>query len=126
MPEARLLVGNEEPGVVFSVKELIGRLDGKIDVVLQTLTGKADRTDLAILGDRVGRVENSVAELHEREREREATRLAAKKAREDADAAQVQEKTDHREARRWVVGTIVATAAALAAVVLAIVAFMGH
>lgn len=119
-------MGSEEPGVVFTVKELIGRLDGKIDVVLQTLTNKADRTDLAILGDRVGRVESSVAELHERERVREEARVAAKKAREETEKVQVEEKTQQRDTRRWVVGTLIASAAALGAIILALVGFMGH
>ena len=112
-------MGAEDPGVVFTVKELIGRLDGKIDVVLQTLTNKADRTDLAILGDRVGRVESSVAELHERERAREEARTAARKAKEEVESK-------HRDNHRWVIGTLIASAAAIAAFVLIFVTYMGH
>jgi hypothetical protein len=54
----------EEPGIVFSVKELISRLDGKLDMMMNVLTNKADRSDLAAIDHRVGRVEDDVAALN--------------------------------------------------------------
>lgn len=51
---------SEEPGIVFTVKELISRLDGKLDMMMNVLTGKADRTDVNNLETRVGAVEVKV------------------------------------------------------------------
>jgi len=50
----------EEPAIVFSVKELISRLDGKLDLMMNVLTGKADRADVNNLEHRVGAVEIKV------------------------------------------------------------------
>jgi hypothetical protein len=50
----------EEPAIVFSVKELISRLDGKLDLMMNVLTGKADRADVNNLEHRVGAVEVKV------------------------------------------------------------------
>jgi hypothetical protein len=53
----------EEPAIVFSVKELISRLDGKLDLMMNVLTGKADRADVNNLEHRVGAVELKVSNL---------------------------------------------------------------
>lgn len=53
----------EEPAIVFSVKELISRLDGKLDLMMNVLTGKADRADVNNLEHRVGAVEIKVNNL---------------------------------------------------------------
>lgn len=53
----------EEPAIVFSVKELISRLDGKLDLMMNVLTGKADRADVNNLEYRVGAVEVKVNNL---------------------------------------------------------------
>lgn len=54
---------SEEPGIVFSVKELISRLDGKLDMMMNVLTNKADRSDVAALEHRVGNVEAKVENI---------------------------------------------------------------
>ena len=53
----------EDPTIVFSVKELISRLDGKLDMMMKVLTDKADRTDVNDLERRVGAVEVQVNDL---------------------------------------------------------------
>lgn len=121
---------SEDPGVVFSVKELIGRLDGKLDTTANllagkldsigtALAGKADRSDLNQLGDRVGRVEETVANLHQRELEREAARRAKEKAT-------VQVETKHQDHHRFAITLVIAIISALAAVAMAAVAVLGH
>lgn len=59
MTNGRSLVA-EEPGIVFSVKELISRLDGKLDMMMNVLTNKADRADVTALEHRVGSIEAKV------------------------------------------------------------------
>lgn len=89
----------EEPGIVFSVKELIGRLDGKLDTITNILTSKADRSDVIALEHRVGQVEDKVNVLHERN-----------------EAATITER-DHTVQKRWVVTTWISVGVALIAIV---------
>lgn len=121
---------SEDPGVVFSVKELIGRLDGKLDTTASMLAGKldtlgttlankADRSDLNTLGDRVTRMENAVSDLHQRELERDAAQVATERAK-----TQVESK--HQDNHRFAVTVVIAIVSALAAIVLAAVAVLGH
>lgn len=53
----------EDPMIVFSVKELISRLDGKLDMMMKVLTDKADRADVNTLEHRVAAVETTVNKL---------------------------------------------------------------
>jgi hypothetical protein len=53
----------DDPTIVFSVKELISRLDGKLDMMMKVLTDKADRADVNALDRRVGAVEVQVNDL---------------------------------------------------------------
>lgn len=121
---------SEDPGVVFSVKELIGRLDGKLettgtmlasklDALGVSLAGKADRADLSQLGDRVSRVESAVSDLHQRELEREAARTARKQTENEVE-------TKHTDNHRFVITLTVAIISALAAIALAVTAILGH
>lgn len=50
----------DEPAIVFSVKELISRLDGKLDAIMSVLVNKADRADVTALERRVDAVENKI------------------------------------------------------------------
>jgi len=95
----------DDPGVVFTVKELIGRLDGKLDMMMNVLTNKADRTDVNALGNRVGALEDKVGEMHQREVEREAAKLAETRA-----------ETTHQENNRWVLGTVITLGLLMAAI----------
>lgn len=121
---------SEDPGVVFSVKELIGRLEGKLDttanmlatkldVLGTTLADKADRSDLATLGDRVTRMEGAVSDLHQRELERDAAQVASERAKS-------QVETKHQDNHRFAITVVIAIVSALAAIVLAAVAALGH
>lgn len=60
----------EEPGIVFSVKELIGRLDGKLDTITNILTTKADRADFIVMDHRMSQMEITVKQLSEHEQTR--------------------------------------------------------
>lgn len=88
---------SEEPGIVFSVKELIGRLDGKLDTITNILTSKADRSDVIALEHRVGQVEDKVNALHERD-----------------EATQINER-DHTINHRWIVTTWISVGVAFIA-----------
>jgi hypothetical protein len=61
----------EEPAIVYSVKELISRLDGKLDAIMNVLTNKADRADVTALERRQDVTEGKVSGLETRETERE-------------------------------------------------------
>ncbi|MFJ5532514.1 hypothetical protein [Streptomyces sp. NPDC093261] len=89
----------DDSTVSYSVKELIERLERKLDTYLTLLAGKADRTDVQALEQRVGKVEDHLSVLVEREH--------------------VQEK--HTEGKRWLItalASIVVAAAAVAALLL--------
>jgi hypothetical protein len=89
---------SEEPGIVFSVKELIGRLDGKLDTITNILTSKADRSDVIALEHRVGQVEDKVNVMHQA-----------------AETRQINEM-DHTVTKRWVVTTWISIGVALIAI----------
>jgi hypothetical protein len=105
----------EDPGVVFSVKELIGRLDGKLDMIMQALANKADRSDVNALGERVGKLEGKVDGMHEREVQREAAQEAENKAEQS-----------HREDHRYRIGAWTAAGLLLAAVATIVVMILNH
>ncbi len=46
--------------VSYTIKELLGKLDGKIDVIILTLSGKADKGDLVEVERRVSSLEREV------------------------------------------------------------------
>lgn len=77
--------GDDDTRVTFTVKELIGDINRKLDAVLTALHGKADTSRVQALEARVDGVERSVAALEQRE--------------------EVQERHDERstQRRRWVV-----------------------
>lgn len=60
----------EEPAIVYSVKELISRLDGKLDAIMSVLTNKADRADVTALERRVDSTEGEIKGIKEREKRR--------------------------------------------------------
>jgi hypothetical protein len=60
-------VADDESTVSYTVKELIERLERKIDQFLTLLHNKADRRDLAVLEQRVDTVERHVSALNQRE-----------------------------------------------------------
>ncbi len=90
---------SEEPAIVFSVKELIGRLDGKLDLMMKILTDKADRADVTALDHRVGLVEEKVSSIT----------LTEKQRRE------IEQGKGPK--RRWVITTLIAASVALAAII---------
>lgn len=49
----RCLVTDSDPGVVFSVKELIGRLEGKLDAFIAIIDKKAGKEDVDVVHRRV-------------------------------------------------------------------------
>lgn len=106
---------SEDPGVVFTVKELIGRLDGKLDMLMNVLTNKADRTDVAALGTRVGTLEDRVGDMHQRELQRDAAAQAEQRV-----------ETGHKDSRRWVLTTMIATGLLMAAIATIAVMLMQH
>lgn len=100
----------EEPAIVFSVKELIGRLDGKLDMMMNVLTNKADRSDVNNLEQRVGRVEEKVNEMGKATGEHLAAEQTERKV-----------KTEGRDNRRAVIIAIVSIITAGAAIATVIV-----
>lgn len=98
----------EEPGIVYSVKELISRLDGKLDMITNILTSKADRSDVIALEHRVGQVEEKVSRLHDR------------------DAAEEITSRDQTVRHRWVVTTWISIIVAIAAIAGIIVQAVMH
>jgi ferric-dicitrate binding protein FerR (iron transport regulator) len=106
----------DDPGVVFSVKELIGRLDGKLDMVLNVLTNKADRADVNALDRRMGDVEDKVNAISQHNQDREeAARLLEKKEKERKDEEE-RRAQKRRERRQFIIGTAIAVVIAAAAV----------
>lgn len=49
----------DQPSVSYSVKELVARVDAKLDAYSLVLQTKADRTEVAGLHDRVSKLEAS-------------------------------------------------------------------
>lgn len=96
MIDGRSLV-NEDPTIVFSVKELISRLDGKLDMLMSALTSKADKTELDALAERVVKVEDAIQAMN-------AVREALVRAR-----------GDHVNTTRWRITALIAGGAALVA-----------
>lgn len=89
---------SEEPGIVYSVKELISRLDGKLDMITNILTSKADRSDVIALEHRVGQIEEKVGKLYDHEE----TKVVATR--------------DTLVRRRWIVTTVISAGVAVVAV----------
>jgi hypothetical protein len=50
-------MAEQNGSVTFTVKELLARIEGKIDALTVTLALKADRTDVADLNQRVTKLE---------------------------------------------------------------------
>jgi hypothetical protein len=107
MIDGRSLV-SDEPGIVFSVKELIGRLDGKLDMMMKVLTAKADRDDVAALERRVGKVEDTVQAMN------------------TAQEALTRARGDQINTTRWRLGAIVSIVVACTAIAAVIITLVLH
>jgi hypothetical protein len=83
---------SEEPEIAYSVRELIERLDRKIDGFLSIMTSKADRSDVALQG--------KTLTDHE-------TRIRALESRVANDEKAIASKRDWRRWRVEILATIV-------------------
>ena len=93
-----------DPNVTYTVKEMLAKIEGKIDGVIITIGQKADKHDVETLQDRVKRLEESHSKL-EQDRET-AIEVAATLARKTAD-----DRTWWQQWRlkiAWVLGALVA------------------
>lgn len=79
---------SENPSVTFTVKELLGRMDAKLDKVITTLDSKASAADLLHLEQRVSVLESD-----------DSREDAARKVREDLVASR-------KRMTHWVVGIL--------------------
>lgn len=98
----------EEPAIVYSVKELISRLDGKLDAMMNLLTNKADRADVTALERRVDANEGEVAGLKTREQQRQENR------------------DNYTLGKRWVIAIVVSISTSLLSVLVSVLLTMYH
>jgi hypothetical protein len=88
-----------EPVVSYGLKEVLARLEAKLDQVVAAVGGKADRADVDRLDRRLDEHDDRLGKLEESRRTTE--KLAA-------------ERRDHR---RWLFPTLAAIVSALAAII---------
>jgi hypothetical protein len=81
--------------ITFTVKELLGKLDAKLDLIVAQLADKADAHELEDLVKRVVTLEGSAATEEALERERRAW------------------KTERKRDRRWALGLGIPTLVAV-------------
>jgi hypothetical protein len=93
---------SEEPTIEYTVKEMIERLDHKVDQFLGILSSKADRSEVALVAERLTVVESKVDTLTDRLKKDE------KRAKE------------RREWKRWIIPTA-CTLVGAAATILSII-----
>jgi len=105
----------DEPSISFSVRELLGRMDGKLDAVVAGLGRKADHADVAAVTVRVDRHETRIERLEE------ARRLDQQAKRIEGD-----QSAKKGEWRRWLWPVVVATATAAVSVASNISGWLGH
>lgn len=100
---------NPDVHVQFTVKELLARIDGKIDLITALVHEKADKVDLTRLDIRVGTVERTTTEKKEFELvEARVIQLEKVSATNEAVEANKQSIERYEVRMRWVIiGTIV-------------------
>jgi len=98
----------EEPAIVYSVKELISRLDGKLDAMMNLLTNKADRADVTALERRQDATEADVSGLKIREKERQERR------------------DNYTLSKRWIIGILASLSMSLLSTVVAVLLAIYH
>lgn len=49
----------EEPTVTYTVREMLSRMDGKLDIIAAQLAGKASQAEVEALTERLGKVERA-------------------------------------------------------------------
>jgi hypothetical protein len=96
---------DEEPTISYGLKDVLARLEHKLDQVFAALTLKADRAEVTQLDHRVGQAEGRLTAL---EQERETAER------------HYRERVDHR---RWLIPTLAALLSALATLAAAFAAF---
>ncbi|GAA4626860.1 hypothetical protein GCM10023196_036830 [Actinoallomurus vinaceus] len=114
----------DEPHISYSLREVLGRLESKLDRLVDTLALKADRAELVELDKRVERKadRSEVTELDKRVGATES-RLTDVVHQLQSDAQHAQERTEHR---RWLWPLIVGLLAAIATILGVVVAFIHH
>lgn len=94
---------SEEPTIEYSVREMIERLDRKIDQFIVIMASKAERAEVGLLDERLISVESKVSQLADRLKK---------------DEKRAQEK---REWKRWVIPTmctLIGTAATILSIII--------
>lgn len=105
---------DDEPVISYSLKDVLGRMEGKLDRLVDALAMKADRTEISRLDTRVDVVDARVEGVD-----------ARVKAVEEEHRA-VAEAADRRvEQRRWLVPTVATAIAAAGTVAGAAAAYTG-
>lgn len=97
-----------EPTISYSLREVLGRLESKLDRLVDTIALKADRTEVLELDKRVGQTEVHITELRQQR---------------ENDARSEKERTEHR---RWLWPTIAAFLAAVSGVLGALALYHPH
>lgn len=87
---------DEDPQITYSVRDILERMEAKLDSALVTLRLKADHADVVAITRTIGEVQGW-QENHDREH------AQADKARREAAEA----RADKRDSRHWLVGTII-------------------
>ncbi len=89
------IIPDSEPVIAYSIRELLKRMDEKLDGIVNAMVTKVDRAEFARLQEDVREHQLRLAAL-------EADKQSAKAA---------------RDTRRWMIGTIMAAVTAIGAVV---------
>ena len=98
----------DEPAIVYSVKELISRLDGKLDAMMNLMTNKADRADVTALEKRQDATDVEVSGLKTREQQRSL------------------DQDNRTIGKRWVIGIWIAIITSMLGSTIAIIGMLTH
>lgn len=89
-------VPDDDPQITYSVRDILERMEAKLDSALVTLRLKADHADVVAITRTIGEV-RGWQENHDREHEQADT------ARREAAAA----RATKRDSRHWLIGAII-------------------
>jgi hypothetical protein len=113
--------------VQFTVKELLARIDGKIDMITGLVHEKADKQDLKLLESRVDKMEKVAADKMEVEKvETRLLKVEQDTATKDAVDLNSQNLEKYSTKLRWVIiGIIISMLGTVAAIIEAIAIVKG-
>ena len=93
----------QEPSITYTVRDILQRIEGKVDDTLRLLGGKADHSDVAALFRKFEAVEQRVDNVDMR-------LTSVEQAREDDASRQEKQRSARVEWRRWIIPLIITTA----------------